>query len=46
MLTTNDERLAEATLLKLEERLKNIDDLLESLQEEEWADDEDMDDKD
>ena len=44
MLTTNDERLAEATLLKLEERLKNIDDLLESLQEEEWADDEEGDD--
>ena len=44
MLTTNDERLAEATLLKLEERLKNVDDLLESLQEEEWADDEEGDD--
>jgi len=41
MLKTNEERIAEATLLKLEERLKNVDDLLESLQEEEWADEED-----
>ena len=41
MLKTNDERIAEATLLKLEERLKTVDDLLESLQEEEWADEED-----
>ena len=40
MLKTNDERIAEATLLKLEERLKTVDDLLESLQEEEWADEE------
>ena len=41
MLKTNDERIAEATLLKLEERLQKVDDLLESLQEEEWADEED-----
>ncbi|KAL3780906.1 hypothetical protein ACHAW5_010741, partial [Stephanodiscus triporus] len=46
MLKTNDERIAYATLLKLEERLQNVDELLESLQEEEWADDEDMDDND
>ncbi|KAL3823539.1 hypothetical protein ACHAXA_002880 [Cyclostephanos tholiformis] len=45
MLKTNDERIAEATLLKLEERLQNVDELLESLQEEEWADDEDGDDQ-
>ena len=45
MLRTNDERLAEATLLKLEERLTNVDELLESLQEEEWADDEEGDDE-
>jgi hypothetical protein len=41
LLKTTDERIAEATLLKLEERLQNVDDLLESLQEEEWADDDD-----
>ena len=39
-LKTTDERIAEATLLKLEERLQNVDDLLEKLQEEEWADEE------
>jgi hypothetical protein len=42
-LKTSDERIAEATFLKLEERLQNVDDLLERLQEEEWADDEDED---
>lgn len=39
-LKTTEERIAEATLLKLEERLQNVDDLLERLQEEEWADEE------
>ena len=39
-LRTNDERVAEALLRKLEERLQGVDDLLESLQEEEWADEE------
>jgi hypothetical protein len=43
MLRTNDERIAESTLLKFEERLRNVDELLESLQEEEWADDEEGD---
>lgn len=37
-LKTNDERIAEAVLVNLEEKLKNVDELLESLQEEEWAD--------
>ena len=45
LLKTTDERIAEATLLKLQERLQNVDDLLETLQEEEWAnDDEDVED--
>jgi len=35
-LKSNDERIAEATLLKLEEKLQTVDSLLESLQEEEW----------
>lgn len=35
-LKSNDERIAEATLLKLEEKLQTVDNLLESLQEEEW----------
>lgn len=43
MLKTTDERIAEATWLKLEERLQNVDELVESLQEEEWADDEEGD---
>jgi len=34
---TNEERLAHATYLKLQERLSKVDNLLESLQEEEWA---------
>lgn len=42
-LKTTDERIAEATLLKLEERLQNVDDLIEKLQEEEWADEEEED---
>ena len=46
MLKTNEERIAQATLLKLQERLKNVDDLLESLQEDEWADEEEDDDND
>ena len=41
LLKTTDERIAEATLLKLQERLQNVDDLLETLQEEEWANDDD-----
>jgi len=40
-LKTNEERIAEATYLKLQERLQSVDDLLESLQEEEWAEEED-----
>jgi len=40
MLKTNDERIAETTYLKLQERLQNVDDLLERLQEEEWAEEE------
>jgi hypothetical protein len=40
MLKSTDERLAEAALRSLEQRLKTVDDLLESLQEEEWADEE------
>lgn len=40
MLKTNDERIAETAYLKLQERLQNVDDLLESLQEEEWAEEE------
>jgi len=39
-LKTNEERIAEATYLKLQERLQNVDELLESLQEEEWAEEE------
>jgi len=35
-LKSNDERIAEATLLKLEEKLQKVDNLLQSLQEEEW----------
>ncbi len=39
-LKSNDERLAEAVLRSLEQRLESVDELLESLQEEQWADDE------
>lgn len=39
-LKTNDERIAEAVLTNLEEKLQNVDELLETLQEEEWADEE------
>ena len=45
-LKTTEERIAEATLLKLEERLQNVDNLLERLQEEEWADEEEDNDDD
>lgn len=40
-LKTNEERIAEAVLANLEEKLQNVDALLETLQEEEWADEED-----
>mmetsp|Transcript_14593 Transcript_14593/g.30590 ORF Transcript_14593/g.30590 Transcript_14593/m.30590 type:complete len:794 (+) Transcript_14593:77-2458(+) len=40
MLKSNDERLAEAALRSLEKRLESVDELLESLQEEQWAEDE------
>ena len=40
-LKTNEERIAEAVLANLEGKLQNVDDLLETLQEEEWADEED-----
>jgi hypothetical protein len=39
-LKTNDERIAEAVLANLEGKLQNVDELLETLQEEEWADEE------
>ncbi|KAL7479304.1 hypothetical protein ACHAW6_005039, partial [Cyclotella cf. meneghiniana] len=39
-LKTNDERIAEAMLRNLQERLDGVDNLLENLQEEEWADEE------
>ncbi|KAL7449849.1 hypothetical protein ACHAWC_001859, partial [Mediolabrus comicus] len=39
-LKTNDERIAEAVLANLEDKLNKVDELLESLQEEEWADEE------
>ena len=42
MLKSNEERIAEATYLKIQERLQHVDDLLETLQEEEWADDEEQ----
>jgi len=40
-LKTNEERIAEAVLTNLEGKLQNVDELLETLQEEEWADEED-----
>ncbi|KAL9188127.1 hypothetical protein ACHAXT_006505 [Thalassiosira profunda] len=39
-LKTTEERMAHATLLQVEKRLKDADDLLERLQEEEWAEEE------
>lgn len=42
-LKTNDERIAEAVLANLEDKLDKVDELLESLQEEEWADEEEDD---
>lgn len=44
-LKTNEERIAEAVLSNLEGKLQSVDDLLETLQEEEWADEEDDDNK-
>lgn len=38
--TTPELRMAQATVQSLEERMQQVDDLLESLQEEEWADEE------
>ncbi|KAL7534316.1 hypothetical protein ACHAWF_004790 [Thalassiosira exigua] len=43
MLKTNDERIAEAALRELEARLRKADELLERMQEEEWADEEEGD---
>lgn len=40
-LKTNEERIAEAVLKNLEGKLQSVDELLETLQEEEWADEED-----
>ena len=40
-LKTNEERITEAMLKNLEGKLQNVDELLETLQEEEWADEED-----
>ena len=40
MCTTQDYRMAQAVVKSLEVRLQQVDDLLESLQEEEWADEE------
>lgn len=39
-LKTNEERIAEAVLSNLEGKLQSVDELLETLQEEEWADEE------
>ena len=38
--TTPELRMAQGTVKSLEERMQQVDDLLESLQEEEWADEE------
>ena len=38
--TTPELRMAQATVRSFEERMQQVDDLLESLQEEEWADEE------
>ena len=39
-LISTDERLAESTVMHLEQKLKQVDDLLELMQEEEWKDEE------
>ena len=39
--TTEELKVAEALMLSLEERLGHVDELLENMQEEEWADEED-----
>jgi hypothetical protein len=41
LCTTPELRMAQATVKSLERHMKQVDDLLESLQEEEWADEED-----
>lgn len=43
-LKTNDECITEAILKSLQERLEGVDNLLENLQEQEWADEEDEED--
>jgi hypothetical protein len=42
--TTQDLRMAQAVVKSLQERLQQVEDLLESLQEEEWADEEEKED--
>ena len=40
LFISSDEKLAQSTVMHLEQKLKQVDDLLESMQEEEWKDEE------